>query len=844
MTSKSSYRKKMKENMSIDFHPLGDRFASVQCVGSSTAGKTYLAIKVDQGCPVILKEVDLSNLSSDQIDLLEGYITAIKELTCPNIVRYKAIHRGSIGDKVYLESEYCSLGSVQDMVINHKASGRIIREDFIWRVAAVIVFALEYLHTHLTPQYCSIKSYRCLRPSNILLTEDDIIKIDNFSATRLLGDYSSESLRIYIAPELLAGAAYGPAADAWSLGCILLTMCTLLEPLSVIDPRASNEPLDLSTLHGLEHYSNELLELIKNCLYISVNMRSTISQLRSHPRIKDTLANELHGSQRNPGSFLLSPKQSTFTPKSQQSLPMIYSSAPPLFSQMQDLQPPGLNMHIAHDQDQNLVPTFNSPRNVQSLPISTSIPMPMPVQMPVQMSMPMQIPVQFPLQIPKPGSMDDVGICSPASSDVFKQIHQICNQMAMMIYLSVHKAYSQQPEEKLQSSPHLVASPALESELESTAVSDDTALMIAVRNRNMPALLSNISQLKQRKADNTTALMIAAETGNSEALSYLLGEYRLQRHDGKTALMLAILNGHVDVARVLADFESKIQDSDGRTALMYACERGMSELINVLLDAESGMTDVNGYSALMLALQRNNIDGVRALAKREAMITLSDGTSPLIIAENLENTDLLELVREYSSTTLNNENASTREENSRGSPTEETHMRLTVYDPPLEYIRGLGQNKNNEGTTNLMEAARIGSVCGVKQHIYEKKQTDSKGWTALMKAAFYGKSECIPLLKEEIKMANKAKYTALMSAAGNGHSACVRLLLAEAKMRNWKNETALMLAIMNEQEECIKLLMDKEGSLRTHDGLTMLEYAVKHNKVRSAEVIRAYKGVG
>lgn len=93
---------------------------------------------------------------------------------------------------------------------------------------------------------------------------------------------------------------------------------------------------------------------------------------------------------------------------------------------------------------------------------------------------------------------------------------------------------------------------------------------------------------------------------------------------------------------------------------MYACERGMSELINVLLDAESGMTDVNGYSALMLALQRNNIDGVRALAKREAMITLSDGTSPLIIAENLENTDLLELVREYSSTTLNNENASTR----------------------------------------------------------------------------------------------------------------------------------------------------------------------------------------
>ncbi|EFO60916.1 Kinase, NEK [Giardia lamblia P15] len=829
--------------MSIDFHPLSDRFTSIQCVGSGAAGKTYLAIKVDQGCPVILKEVDLLSLSSDQIDLLEGYIAATKEFTCPNIVRYSAIHKGSVGSKSYVESEYCSLGSIQDMIVNYKASGQSISEDFIWRVAAITVFALEYLDTHLTPQYCSRKSYRCLRPSSILVTEDDTIKIDDFSITRLLSNYSSESLRIYTAPELLAGTVYSPTADTWSLGCILLAMCTLLEPLCVLDPRASNEPLDLSALHGLEHYSNELLELIKNCLYISVNMRSTISQLRSHPRIKDILANELHSPQRNPRPFLLSPKQSAFTSKSQQSLPIIYSSAPPLFSQMQDMQPPGLNIHITHDQDQSIVPTFNSPRNVQSLPMSASIPMPMPVQMPVQMSMPVQMPMQFPLQVPKLGNMDDMRICNPASSDVFKQIHQICNQMAMMIYLSVQKAYSQQPEERLQSSPHLAASPTMEPELESIADSDETALMAAVRNRNMSALFSNISQLKQRTADNTTALMIAAETGNSEALSYLLGEYRLQRHDGKTALMLAILNGHANVARVLADFESKIQDSDGRTALMYACERGMSELINILLDAESGMTDVNGYSALMLALQRNNVDGVRALAKREATITLADGTSPLIIAENLENTDLLELVKEYSNTTSSNENASSKEENNRNSPTEETHMKLTVYDPPLEYIRGLGQNKNNEGTTNLMEAARIGSVCGVKQHIYEKKQIDSKGWTALMKAAFYGKSECIPLLKEEIKMANKAKYTALMSAAGNGHSTCVRLLLAEAKMRNWKNETALMLAIMNEQEECIKLLMDKEGSLRTHDGLTMLEYAIKHNKTRSAEVIRAYKGV-
>lgn len=827
----------MKENKLIDLQPLGDNFASVQCVGSGAAGKTYIAIRTGQAYPVILKEVDLSNLSTDQMEFFESYITAIKELTCPNIVHYSVIHKGSEGNKSYLESEYCSQGSVQDMIVSYKASGQLIREEFIWHIAAIVIFTLDNLQTHLAPQYFSGNSYRCLKPSSILITEDDTIKIDDFSVTRLPGKHTSESLQLYTAPELLAGTSYGLAAESWSLGCILLAMCTLSDPLIVVKPRASNEPLDLSKLQGIENYSYELLELITKCLYVSVSMRSTISQLCTHPKIKDVIANELHASQRNPGSFLLSPRRSTFTSKAQQNLPMIYSPPPPLFSQMQEMQPPGLSIHPTSNQDQSMVPHFNSQRSIQSLPMSASIPMPVPVQM----SMPVQMPMQVPLQVPKLGGIDDVSISGTMSPDVFKQIHQICNQTAILICTSVQNAYSKHREEGFQSSPRLVASPLPEPEVEGIKDSNETALMTAVRNRNMPALFNNISQLKQKRTDDTTALMIAAETGNNEALSYLLGEYRLQRADGKTALMIAILNGHMNVARVLADFEAKLQDSDGKTALMHACEQGMTGLINILAESESGFTDVNGYSALMIALQRNNVEGVRALAKKEAMIALPDGTTPLLIAENLENTDLLRLVKDCSDTRSHDKHMSNEGEGSGSPPVEESYMKLTVYDPPLEYIRGLGQNKNNEGTTNLMEAARIGSVCGVKQHIYEKKQTDSKGWTALMKAAFYGKSECIPFLKEEIKMSNKAKYTALMSAAGNGHSSCVRLLLAEAKMRNWKNETALMLAIINEQEECIKLLMDKEGSLRTHDGMTMLEYAMKHNKTRSAEVIRAYK---
>lgn len=814
----------MKKTTTIvprDTHLLNYDITNAQCVGVSHIGNTYITMRTDQGRPVILKEIALSNLSPDKIELLEEYIAAMKNITCSYMIHYSVVNQGDSREKLYLESEYCCLGSLQSTIDTYRTNGKLIPENFIWHVAATIIFTLEDFHTQLAPKYCSGRNFRCLKPSNILLLENNLVKIDGLSVTCLSHRYNHE---VYIAPELLSETVDASDSDVWSFGCILLAMCTLAEPNIAIQQRTLDELLDLSTLSGIENYSHELIELIKKCLHISITMRATVSQLRSHPRIWAIIETELRNSQVETGLFLLSPKQSTFTSNSQQNLPIIYSPSPPpsLFSQMTNMQPPGLGIHATHDQDRGIIQSFNTPHALQSLPL------------------PLPMPMQVPLQVPKLNNICTVEASGHEETDLFNQIHQISNQMATMIYMSVQKFYSQQSEERIQSTSQTAVSLLPESMPDDMVDSDETALMIAVRNKNMPMLFNHISQLKRRKNDGTTALMIAAETGNSEALSYLLGEYRLQREDGKTGLMIAIIHGHIAVAKVLVDFESKIQDKNGRTALMYACENGMAELINMLADSESGLTDANGYSALMIALQTNNLDGVRVLVSKEALIALPDGTTPLIIAENLDNLDLLELVKKHIDTDTNDEKESLKTEESQSQSAEETHMKLIVYDPPIEYMRGVGQNKNNEGTTNLMEAARIGSVCGVKQYIYEKKQTDSKGWTALMKAAFYGKTECIPLLKEEMRMSNKAKYTALMSAAGNGHSACVRLLLSEAKMRNWKGETALMVAIMNEQDECIKLLMDKEGSMRTTDGLTMLEYAIKHNKTNSVEVIKTY----
>jgi len=80
--------------------------------------------------------------------------------------------------------------------------------------------ALRYLHEN-----CVL--HRDIKPDNILIDKNGIVKFADFGMARFYGDlhkiFSAGVITLfYRAPELLFGAKhYGPAVDIWSLGCIL-----------------------------------------------------------------------------------------------------------------------------------------------------------------------------------------------------------------------------------------------------------------------------------------------------------------------------------------------------------------------------------------------------------------------------------------------------------------------------------------------------------------------------------------------------------------------------------------------------------------------------------------------
>ncbi|XP_076070035.1 uncharacterized protein LOC143041829 [Oratosquilla oratoria] len=119
--------------------------------------------------------------------------------------------------KTVLCLEYCARGTVFNVC------GRINEEE-AHRLFGQLMEAVEYLHSRGVV-------HRDLKPKNLLLTEQKVLKVADFGIARIYIVEKKEVLfrrcvgaMAYIAPEILAYSKYsGPPADLWSCGMTLFT---------------------------------------------------------------------------------------------------------------------------------------------------------------------------------------------------------------------------------------------------------------------------------------------------------------------------------------------------------------------------------------------------------------------------------------------------------------------------------------------------------------------------------------------------------------------------------------------------------------------------------------------
>ena len=145
-------------------------------------------------------------------------ISLLKELNHKNIVKlYDVLHTPK---KLTLVFEYVEQ-DLKKVIDGSNGNGLEIKtvKSYLYQ----LLKGIEYIHNHKV-------LHRDLKPQNLLVTKDGIIKIADFGLARGYGipvkNYTHEVVTLWYRPPdvLLGNKNYGTTVDIWSIGCIFAEM--------------------------------------------------------------------------------------------------------------------------------------------------------------------------------------------------------------------------------------------------------------------------------------------------------------------------------------------------------------------------------------------------------------------------------------------------------------------------------------------------------------------------------------------------------------------------------------------------------------------------------------------
>ena len=199
---------------SVAFHARG---------GSAIVWKAR-QISLDRDVAIKQLRPDLCG-GDDDVDMFLAEARALGKMSHPNIVRcIDAFHRDN---RFCFVMEFIERGTVAETVAQN---GRLSERECL-AVATAVASALGYAWARHDSVHCDIK------PANIMVAEDNSLKITDFGISRSLAKLRGNSGRDapapgdeievfgtpnYMAPEQVAGAqTLGPQCDMYSLGATL-----------------------------------------------------------------------------------------------------------------------------------------------------------------------------------------------------------------------------------------------------------------------------------------------------------------------------------------------------------------------------------------------------------------------------------------------------------------------------------------------------------------------------------------------------------------------------------------------------------------------------------------------
>ncbi|XP_062600728.1 mitogen-activated protein kinase kinase kinase 1-like [Saccostrea cucullata] len=258
-------------------------------LGTGAYSTCYQAKDVKTGVLMAVKQVSFCrNSRSEQESVVETIteeIIMMTKLNHPNVVRIMGATRHGCHFNMFVE--WMPGGSISYLLGMYGA----FSENVITSYTLQILRGLAYLHeNHVL--------HRDLKGANLLVdSTGQRLRIGDFGAAARLasqatgaGEFQGQLLGTiaFMAPEVLRGENYGRACDVWSVGCVIIEMCTTKPPWNAKDISnhlalifkiaTSMQPPPIP-----ENLSPPIRDILLRCLEQQKKERPTAKELLVHP---------------------------------------------------------------------------------------------------------------------------------------------------------------------------------------------------------------------------------------------------------------------------------------------------------------------------------------------------------------------------------------------------------------------------------------------------------------------------------------------------------------------------------------------------------------------------------
>ncbi|XP_014670621.1 PREDICTED: uncharacterized protein LOC106811496 [Priapulus caudatus] len=248
-------------------------YEKIRTVGKGAYGTAVLYRRRDDDSQVILKEINMHDLSTAERQMALNEVKVLAMLDHPNIISY--YDNFEEDGVLMIEMEYADGGTLTQFLAKQTEP---LEEKYILNLFQQMVSALRDMHEHNI-------LHRDLKTQNIFLTKEGLVKVGDFGISKMLSTTNNGANTVlgtpyYISPEMCEGLPYNEKSDIWAFGCILYEMACRQRTFEGSNlPALVNKIMKGQFTPVKGNYSAEFKELIRDMLQREPEYRPSANEL-------------------------------------------------------------------------------------------------------------------------------------------------------------------------------------------------------------------------------------------------------------------------------------------------------------------------------------------------------------------------------------------------------------------------------------------------------------------------------------------------------------------------------------------------------------------------------------